>query len=138
MRIEGRGCERGDKSEDVGVLLLLVLPPLPRDPDATRRIVSALQGRCPPRQTSRVERLRAKVEPLLTSVTVDTSQFERVPFSLLSEIHPHRSGTYVVLGRFRGASLIRNGLPPYGHHMALDIVLLQGPRRGLSFSEVPL
>ena len=27
--------------------------------------------RCPPRQKSRVERLKAKVEPLLTEVTVD-------------------------------------------------------------------
>ena len=32
---------------------------------------AALKERCPPRQKSRVERLKAKVEPLLTQVTVD-------------------------------------------------------------------
>ena len=34
---------------------------------------AALKERCPPRQKSRVERLKAKVEPLLTQVRVDTT-----------------------------------------------------------------
>jgi len=33
---------------------------------------SQFKERCPPRHTSRVERLTAKVEPLLTKVTVDS------------------------------------------------------------------
>jgi len=40
---------------------------------------------------------------------------------------------------YRGTSLIRNTPPPQGHRMALDIVLMQGPRRGsFLLSEVPL
>ena len=40
---------------------------------------------------------------------------------------------------FRGSSLIRNSLSPLDRHKNLGIVLLQGPRRGLSLmSEVPL
>ena len=36
-------------------------------------------------------------------------------------------------------SLIKNSPPPWGHHIALEIVLLYGPRRGLFLvSEVPL
>ena len=35
---------------------------------------AALGRRCPPRQKSRVEPLKAKVEPLLTEVTVETSE----------------------------------------------------------------
>ena len=33
---------------------------------------AALKERCPPRQKSRVERVKAKVKPLFTSVTVET------------------------------------------------------------------
>ena len=35
-------------------------------------VCCAVKERCPPRQKSRVERLKAKVEPLLTYVTVET------------------------------------------------------------------
>ena len=35
-------------------------------PDADEVLPAALKERCPPRQTSRVERLKEKVEPLLT------------------------------------------------------------------------
>ena len=42
-------------------------------------------------------------------------------------------------GGCRGTSLIRNNPPPWGHHRALDTVLLQGPRKGLfHMSELPL
>ena len=43
-------------------------------------------------------------------------------------------------GRFyRGTSLTRNYPPPQGHHRALGIVLLLGPRRRVFLmSEVPL
>ena len=38
----------------------------------------------------------------------------------------------------RGTSLMRNAFPPSGHHIALDIVLLWGLRKGLfRMSEVP-
>ena len=40
---------------------------------------------------------------------------------------------------YRGTSLIRNSTPPWGHHRALGIVLLYGPRGALFLmSEVPL
>jgi len=40
---------------------------------------------------------------------------------------------------YRDSSLIRNTPPPEGHHAALDIVLLLGPRGALFLmSEVPL
>jgi len=38
------------------------------------KVPAALKERCPPRQKSRVERLKAKVEPLLTYLTVDSTQ----------------------------------------------------------------
>ena len=42
-------------------------------------------------------------------------------------------------GNYRGTSLLRNSPPPKGFHMALGIVLLQGPkRRRFLESEVPL
>ena len=41
-----------------------------REPDNSRCFSTAVQERCPPRQKSRVERLKAKVEPLITEVTV--------------------------------------------------------------------
>ena len=60
---------------------------LPLDPDGLGRQIllvesetsallarrAALQERCPQRQKSRVERLKVKVEPLLTQVTVEHS-----------------------------------------------------------------
>ena len=40
---------------------------------------------------------------------------------------------------YRGTSLIRNRTPPYEHHRALGMVLLQGPMGALFLlSEVPL
>jgi len=42
-------------------------------------------------------------------------------------------------GSYRGTSLIRNSPHPQGHHRALGIVLLYGPRGALFLmSEVPL
>ena len=44
-----------------------------------------------------------------------------------------------VFADYRGTSLIRNRPPPYDHHRALGMVLLQGPRGALFLmSEVPL
>ena len=40
---------------------------------------------------------------------------------------------------YRGTSLIRNSLPPWDHHRATCVVLLQGPRGALFLMrEVPL
>ena len=40
-----------------------------------RRLFNPYSERCPPRLKSRVERLKAEVEPLLTQVTVDFFSF---------------------------------------------------------------
>ena len=50
-----------------------------------------------------------------------------------------RRDSPIVLTEYRDTSQIRNSAPPWDHHRALDIVLLQGPRGSLFLmSEGPL
>ena len=44
-------------------------------------------------------------------------------------------GKCVMSQKYRGTSLIRNSAPPWDHHRALGIVLLEGPRGVAAFYE---